>query len=212
MTTWLELSGLSGYYESDHIPLSLDGDGAISKINWLSIEPISTSITIFTSISFDGGYDWTDWKQCFQGSLIPDILPSTPLGSALLRFRVFLKSQNPIEIPVLTEVSFEFEPVLIFDNKGDSVCQPEVWITKNGNGDISLINTSKGNEEFKFVNLVDNETVYVNSEREYIETSFNATYRYSNFNDTYLNLPIGMNVFQVKGSAKIQFRYQFKLI
>src|SRR5690606_20219276 len=102
------------------------------------------------------------------------------------------------------------EPVIVFDNKGVTECTPEIWITMNEAGDFSLINVSKNNEEFKFVGLANGETVYVNNEREYIETDLLATYRYSNFNDNYLRLPVGKNILKVSGNAKIVFRYQFK--
>jgi len=212
MSTWLDLSRMSGYYQSENIPLSLDGDGSLSTITWTATTPAGTSVDIYTSISFNGGYDWTDWKKCTQGGTIPDIQPDTSLGSVLFRFRAFLKSQIPNIRPILSEIQLVLEPVIVFDNKGDTYCQPEIWITMNENGDFSLTNLSKNNEEFKFTGLVNGETVYVNSEREYIETSLAATYRYSNFNDNYFNLPIGKNVFRVSGKAKIVFRYQFKLI
>lgn len=212
MATWLRVSGLSGYYESEGISISLDGDGALSKITWTSYEPEGTSVKIYTSVSFDGGYDWTDWKQCVNGGFVPDIKHDSPLGNALFKFRVFLESIDPAISPRLDNVTFEFEPVIVFDNKGDTYCQPEVWITMNESGDFSLVNLSNGNEEFKFTDLVNGETVYVNNEREHIETDRLATYRYSNFNDNYLNLPVGQNIFRVNGKAKIIFRYQFKFI
>src|SRR5690606_26839588 len=105
-----------------------------------------------------------------------------------------------------------FEPVFVIDNIGDDICYPEVWITKTGAGNISLINTSNDNEEFAFTGLNNNETVYVNSEREYIESSLAMTTRYGNFNDNYMQLPIGKNVFRINGRAKLQFRFQFPLI
>jgi hypothetical protein len=212
MTTWVDVSGLGGYYESSPIPFSLDGDGAISKVTWTETGTENTSLKIYTSVSYDGGYDWTDWKQCTQGGTIPDVLPSSPLKNAALKFRAFLKTKNINDKPILASITFEFEPVIVFDNKGDTFCQPEIWITKKGAGDFSLVNISNNNEEFKFTGLNNNETVYVNNEREYIETDLAATYRYLNFNDNYLNLPVGENVFRVNGSARIQFRYQFKLI
>ena len=212
MATWLRVSGLSGYYESEGISISFDGDGALSKITWDSYEPEGTSVKIYTSVSFDGGYDWTDWKQCVNGGTVPDIKHDSPLGNALFKFRVFLESIDLAISPRLDNVTFEFEPVIVFDNKGDTYCQPEVWITMNESGDFSLVNLSNGNEEFKFTDLVNGETVYVNNEREHIETDRLATYRYSNFNDNYLNLPVGQNIFRVNGKAKIIFRYQFKFI
>nr|WP_246627914.1 phage tail family protein [Paenibacillus oenotherae] len=203
---------MRGYYESYPLSFSLDGDGAISKVSWIAEQPEDTGINVQTSVSYNGGYDWSEWEFCTQHGAIPAMKPSAPLGNALLRYRVFLDSANPLNRPVFSGITFELEPVIVFENKGDSYCQPEIWVTKNGSGDFALINVSQGNEQFKFVNLNHNETVYVNSEREYIESSLSATYRYSNFNDHYLNLPVGEHVFRVSGHAQIQFRYQFRLI
>ncbi|TVX97971.1 phage tail domain-containing protein [Cohnella terricola] len=209
---WLQLSGLGGYYESEGIPFALDGDGAISKISWACLEPEGTSITVWTSASFNDGHDWTNWAQCVNDGYIPDILPESDLGSAILKFRVFMHSNDAAIKPIFQSISFELEPVIVFENKGDTACLPEIWITKSGNGDFSLTNISKNNERFGFANLLNDETVYVNSEREYIETSVSAKYRYADFNDHYFDLPIGKNVLRVEGNAKLQFRYQYKFI
>ncbi|MMZ70712.1 hypothetical protein D1872_338290 [compost metagenome] len=52
----------------------------------------------------------------------------------------------------------------------------------------------------------------MNNERQDIETTLAVTYRYKDFNDNYLNLPVGKNVFKIDGYADIKFRYQFKRI
>lgn len=212
MSTWLELFHLRGYYDSEPIHISLEGDGAISQINWSAAAPADSQVMVMTSLSFDGGYDWTEWRQAENGSSIPDLPLYSPLHHVYLRYRVFLSTMNQQTPPVFGEIHFELEPIIVFDNKGDAECEPEIWITKTGAGDLSLMNLSDRNKEFKFTNLNHNETVYVNSEREYIETDLPHVYRYSQFNDHYLKVPQGKNILRVKGNAKIQFRYQFKLI
>ncbi|MMZ67188.1 hypothetical protein D1872_297430 [compost metagenome] len=129
-----------------------------------------------------------------------------------MRFRVTVRTSNPNITPSLSNVQFRFTPVITFNNQGDLNCRPEIWIEKHGNGDISLINTSKHNEEFKFTSLIDQEIVYVDNQQEHIETSLPVTYRYSNFNDNYLDLKPGLNIFTFSGDASIQFRYQFKTL
>ncbi|MBU7316154.1 hypothetical protein [Paenibacillus oleatilyticus] len=211
MSTWLSLSNLNGYRTSLIIPIQLDGDGALTRIEWNSVEPSGTKIKIETRLTFDNGLTWTDWKSCTNGGSIPDISSNTSIKLALLQYRSFLETEVSNLTPMLNEVVFFFEPVIHFRNVGDVKVRPEVWIIKVGNGDFSIINTSNGNSEFKFVNLIDQETLYVNGEREQIDTSLAATYRYSNFNDNYLELPVGDNVLRVVGKAKIQFRYRNKL-
>jgi hypothetical protein len=211
MKTWRELFGKKGFYQTENILLNLNGDGAITKINWDSIEPEGTYVRILSSFSTNGGNEWSEWRELQNNSEIPELNVNIPLSGVLLRFRVFLQA-NGENIPILNEMNIELEPVLIFDNKGDSYCTPEIWIQKIGNGDVSLINTSNKNEEFKFTGLINNETVYVNNERKYIESDLPMVYRFSNFNGKYMKLPVGLNVFRVEGNAKIKFRYQLKLI
>ncbi len=97
----------------------------------------------------------------------------------------------------------------IFDNLGDVNLKPEMWITKVGNGDISIVNETNGNKEFKFVGLVDGETIYVSNENEYIRTDVSMIYRYDNFNDGYLSFVVGKNHLIAYGKFKMNLRYRF---
>lgn len=99
-----------------------------------------------------------------------------------------------------------------FINSGDVVCKPEIWITKVGAGDVRIVNNSNKAVEFKFTGLANNEVVYVDNNMEYIETNVPLTYRYSAFNNNYLEMVVGVNNLVVYGNAKINFRYQFKTI
>lgn len=212
MTTWADLAKFKGYRVSPEFLINLKGDGVLTKITWDAEIPLNTEMKIETSLSFDSGVNWTSWKEVINGGLIPDTYPNTTLFNTLLRYRVFQETTDKNLTPRLKSVSFYFEPVIEFVNKGDVKIRPEIWITKIGNGDISIINTSNNNKEFKFTDLVDGETVYINGDREYIESDLALTYRYDNFNDEYLELVFGSNILRVIGSAKIQFRYQQKYI
>ncbi|RXZ78210.1 hypothetical protein EBB07_29590 [Paenibacillaceae bacterium] len=211
MPTWKLLSGISGYYVSEPVEVSLDSDGALTRISWDCEEPLETSIQVQTSLSRNGGYDWTDWKTCVNNNSLPDTYEEQSINF-LLRFRVFINRNDYLTRPVLKSIEVLFDPILIIDNRGDTKLQPEIWITKEGHGDFKMINTSFGNEEFSFVGLSNNETVYVNNEREFIETDLALTYRYNSFNDKYLNLPPGKNIFRINGNAKIRLRYQYKTV
>ncbi|MCY9724803.1 phage tail domain-containing protein [Paenibacillus apiarius] len=212
MANWLSLSNLSGVYTSPPIPVSLHGDGALTRMTWKSDAPANSKVHVQTSLSADQGDSWSDWKPCVNGGSIPDAEIDTPLHDMLLRFRVMLQSDRYSVSPAFRELSLHFEPVVVFDNKGDLNCKPEIWITKQGQGEFAVVNTSQGNAEFRFADLLDQETVYVNSEQEHIETSLAATYRYGSFNDNYLDLPPGKNVLKIRGNANFQFRYQFQRI
>lgn len=212
MTTWMEEIGFKGYYITEAIPLYLQGDGAITDMNWQQSIPSSTNLILDSSLSLDGGITWSVWKRCFQNSSIPNISSNTPLVNAKIKFRVTITTNQEGISPELGQINLSLVPVLEFNNLGDIENSPEIWITKIGNGNFSLINTSHNNEEFKFTGLLDQETVYVDNENQNIETSLPVTYRYSNFNDNFLNIPIGISVFKVQGNAKIQFRTEFKVL
>jgi len=211
MSTWSYIAKHKGYWDSDSIQITLDGDALLSKITWTMTEPADTSIQVFTSLSYNN-LDWSNWTRCTNDGSIPDLFDYSTYGTFYLKYRIVMESSAPSGSPVFRSINIALEPVLVFDNKGDVPCTPEIWITKKGNGDFSLINLSNGNEEFKFTDLIDQETIYVNSERQHIETSLPVTYRYSNFNDHYLKVPVGTNTFRVTGNAQLKFRYQYKLM
>jgi phage-related protein len=129
--------------------------------------------------------------------------------------------QGYIELEMRCDSPYSYSPIyvsevysspsqIIFDNEGDTSIYPEISITKNGDGDLSIVNQTNGGQEFTFVSLVDGENLYVDCENEYIETDLSTTYRYANFNDNYLELVTGRNVLNVVGDCDIQFRYRFK--
>lgn len=210
ISTMTDLFRFRGYYESEPMMLNIAGDGAVHSISWTG-EHLE-KIKVYTSLSFNNGYDWTFWTQAINGSFIPNLDYQTPVHNVLFKYRVFLDGIDQISEPTFQELVLEFEPVIVFDNKGDTICTPEIWIEKLGTGSFSLTNISNNNEQFEFDFIGTEETIYVNSENEYIETSAARIERYSNFNDGYLKLPVGRNVFKVNGDAKIQFRSQFKFI
>lgn len=107
-----------------------------------------------------------------------------------------------------------------FVNNGDLECHPEVWITKVGNGNVSIVNATNGGQEFKFTSLLDTEELYIDCENEQIESILPdinggdplVQYRYDNFNDNYLEVVRGVNKLTVFGNCKIKFRYSFRTL
>jgi phage-related protein len=100
---------------------------------------------------------------------------------------------------------------LILENAGDVVISPEIYITKVGNGDLT-INNFNANISMQFTNLLDKEELYVNCDKMYIETSIPNFYRYDSLNDTYLKLAYGQNNIQIIGNCKIKFQYELKFL
>jgi len=98
---------------------------------------------------------------------------------------------------------------IIFNNKGDMDCKPEIYITKVGNGDFVIQNLSDNNIQFKFTDLIDQEEISVSNENEIINTNL-SIYRYDNFNFNFLSIPPGLNTLRILGNVKFYFKYQFK--
>lgn len=210
MVTWKVLSKFKGYRISPPFLIDLKGYGAVSQITWDAEVLDGTLLKLETSIS-DDGVHWTDWVTATNGGAISGIASNKPINNIYVRYKTTMETNDAGLTPLLKRVDLVFQPVIEINNVGIKKIRPEVWITKIGNGDLSIINTSNGNEELKFKNLLDGETVYINGEREFIETSLAMTYRYDDFNDNYLEFVRGSNVLKVTGEAKIQFRYQWKL-
>jgi len=110
------------------------------------------------------------------------------------------------------EIDTTEQSSFVIDNLGDLPIRPEIGITKIGDGDISIINTTNSGKEFKFVSLKNDEVIYVDNHWEHIETNLVNIFRYTNFNNNWLELVTGRNVFNVTGGAKIMVRYQFMFI
>ena len=119
--------------------------------------------------------------------------------------------------PVLTLGTIDYSlnsgtQTLEFVNDGDLVLKPEMWIKKVGNGDITIVNKTNGNKMFKLSSLINGETVFIDNERQHIETDVPNEYRFSNFNNTYLQLVRGKNVLEITGACTLDFRYQYKTL
>ncbi|QWU14459.1 hypothetical protein SAMN04487895_101769 [Paenibacillus sophorae] len=209
MSRWIQLINLSGIYTSPPFSIPIEADGVISKVSWDADTPEGSSIVVQTRYTTDG-YNWSEWRNCTNNGQIPEVNEDMSLYNLQLVFRVLFNSSSYDTSPKFKNIAFDFEPVIVFNNDGDKICNPEIWITKVENGDFSIVNLSHNNDEFKFASLVNNETVYVNNETQDIQTSLAVTYRYKDFNDNYLSFPIGKNVLKINGKADIKFRYQFK--
>jgi phage-related protein len=100
---------------------------------------------------------------------------------------------------------------LKIENLGDVEIYPQIYISKVGAGDLQ-INNLNGSYSMQFTNLLDQEELYINCEKFYIETSIPNFYRYDSFNDNYMKLVYGQNQIQVIGTCKIKFQYEFKFL
>lgn len=99
-----------------------------------------------------------------------------------------------------------------FINNGDLPIYPIIYITKVNNGDLSIFNQTNGDIEFKLIDLTDNENLTIDCENHIIETDLTDAYRYNNFNGNYLKILRGLNNLRIVGTAKIQFKWECKLL
>lgn len=93
------------------------------------------------------------------------------------------------------------------------IVYPEVEIiSKAASNTITLTAISDGDRETSVANLDDNEIVYMNGDtRELISSLEPTTYRWDDFNKTFLRLLQGINTFEVTGACELQIRAQYPI-
>lgn len=93
-------------------------------------------------------------------------------------------------------------------NLGRLPMQPIVEIVKVGAGKVHITNLSKANSEFIMLDIADGETITIDCEKRYIESSMGLN-KYDNFNQNYLSIPYGINHFQITGACALTFKYYY---
>lgn len=101
---------------------------------------------------------------------------------------------------------------IIINNEGDIPLALEMWVTKVGDGDLTIVNTDNEDKEFKIIGLLDTEEIYVNHEKEDIISNVPNLYHFDDILTEYIILPIGQNTLNVIGTCKIRFRYRYKYL
>lgn len=129
---------------------------------------------------------------------------------------VSMMNDSPFIYSPIQEKRYELTditaPTIIeFNNIGDDIIYPEMWIYLMNDGDFQIKNLSNGGKDFKFTNLANSETIYVDNKHHDIESDITLTYRYDNFNNNYLELVRGINRLEVTGACSLLFRYQVQL-
>lgn len=95
------------------------------------------------------------------------------------------------------------------NNTGHTDIYPEISITKIGDGVLTF---TKDGEIFEIRNLTNLEQIYINCEKEIIETDAVGISRYDDVIGDYFDMMLkrGSNSIKVDGTCKVQFRYVFK--
>lgn len=87
---------------------------------------------------------------------------------------------------------------------------PEISIKKTGVGHITIESLDDYGNIFEVRDLTNMEDIYINCEKEIIETDLLGTYRYNNIVGDFPRLLFGLNRFKITGDCTIQFRYKNK--
>ncbi|MFB0831567.1 hypothetical protein ACEU2D_18430 [Brevibacillus laterosporus] len=209
---WNDLRLIRGSRTSPIFSIAKDTGSGYSLIGWNETTPVGSNTHIETNVSYDGGLNWQGWQKVKNNSPLPNFLIDTNSKSTVFQYRYVAIAETSTFLPLLHDFNLTVTPTYLFLNNGDIRCKPEIWIEKIGDGDFSIINKSNGNLEFSFKDIKDREKLYIDCEREYIETDIHNVYRYDNFNNQYLELIRGRNILEFKGSFKVRFRYEFKTI
>lgn len=120
------------------------------------------------------------------------------------------KIESPIHVSPTYEILDDEESYQItLENSGHVEVFPEISIEKIDDGHITI---TKNGKIFEIRDLTHKEQIYINTEKEIIETDIVGLYRYDNvvgdFHDMIMS--IGENTYIVEGKCKIIFRYKFK--
>ncbi|TPG68892.1 hypothetical protein EEL31_10365 [Brevibacillus laterosporus] len=209
---WNDLRLIRGSRTSPVFSIGKETGSGYSKINWIETVPTGAKTYIESNVSYDGGLNWKGWKRVVNSNSLPDFTVDTNHKSTVFQYRYVATANTKDALPTLHDFSIVITPTFVFINNGDVPCKPEIWIEKIGDGDLSIINKSNKNLEFSFKGIKDKEKLYIDCEREYIETDIYNVYRYDNFNNQYLEIVRGRNILEFKGSFKARFRYEFKTI
>ena len=87
---------------------------------------------------------------------------------------------------------------------------PEISIKKTGAGTVTIESLDDKGNIFEVRDLTNAEDIYINCEKEIIETDIIGMYRYDKIVGYFPKLVYGQNRFKVTGACEIQFRFKNK--
>ncbi|MEC1179194.1 hypothetical protein P9B03_11925 [Metasolibacillus meyeri] len=204
---WNTLLNLQGTYISKAYNLSSNLSNYITIIQSNSINVHSQLVDYYFSVSSDN-IVWSDWTEMDLHN--KHLLLNYDLSKLYFKYKVVMHSKNMDVKPYLQSFSISFEPCEILENVGDLSIKPKIWIRKkNGNGAISLVNVNN-NQTSTINNLINNEEVYINCNKEAIvsDRQHLGVYRYDDHNGEFLELPLGINILKGNGDFDMDVRYQ----
>lgn len=97
-------------YREQTYDLSSIGKLRTNNAFWIEDTPVGTSVVVETSISLDGGSNWTGWKPLLNGGSLQNISLGTDISNGRLKVRTTLTS-NSISVPSFYNFNLYFDDV-----------------------------------------------------------------------------------------------------
>jgi hypothetical protein len=171
-TLILSSTSSSGSYLSDVISISLSERLKSSKIVWNSETNQSNSISVFTSISVDGGTTFDEWQLCENNKPIPNFSLYDDLSDIRLKYKIEFATDDLEYLPKLFNITLEINSSYIHLFDGSSVEYSET-ITQEFTATffLRLPSTFTG----VFMELDDDYKIGYNGERFYYQRGYRYT-------------------------------------
>lgn len=115
---------------------------------------------------------------------------------------------SPFVTTPLTTVATTSTITIVSDSHFD--IYPEISIRKTGIGHVTIVSLDDKGNIFEIRDLTNLEDIYLNCEKEIIQTDLIGTYRYDKVIGQYPRLVYGTNRLKVTGACTIQVRYKNK--
>jgi len=211
MKSWGSLLNVKGSYTSKAHLISTNSPNYLTTIAADIINVHAKQIQFYYSVSYDH-VTWTDWKEINFNNT--NLLDQYELQGLVFKYKIMMSASKEHEKPYIQSFSIQFDPCAVFENLGDFIVKPKVWIRKkNGNGDIEITNTIT-NQKMQLRNLINDEEVFIHCQKEEIVSSRQnlGVYRYDDHNDEFLELVTGKNDLKANGDFDMQVRYQHVFI
>ena len=103
-------------------------------------------------------------------------------------------------------ITVDKEQSLRIPNKGDITTKPILEILALEDGEVEIKNRNNG-QILKISNLTEEEVIDIDCNGMYIKSNM-VKNKYKDFNRTFLELPRGINLLEIKGNCKVKIKYQ----